>query len=104
MIYAQKIGFWPLTYVRIGDVSEFRLFGKVIKNQIHSNNWQDISTAPRDGTEILALQDLPTNIYMVVSWDDSSVDENMRWASIDGVYHKDLFTHWQPLPAPPTEA
>lgn len=63
--------------------------------------WMDIESAPKDGTEFLAIQDIPSTVYMVVSYDNSSVDEDMVWASTDGIYHKDLFTHWMPLPTPP---
>ena len=80
--------------------------------------WQPISTAPRDGTQFLAL--LSNGWYAILShkaepnedrhsyryWRSScSVDspvvethpENMDWAK----YHTILAEWWQPLPAPP---
>lgn len=73
--------------------------------------WQDISTAPRDGTEILAFQadgkfhigpedhvgtHLPA--WAVVSWKDGYWD-----GYYSGLGPLDAPTHWMPLPPPPNE-
>lgn len=69
------------------------------------DGWQDISTAPRDGTEVLLIQDIPSPVYFVGYYDDSDVlNPDHVWATIDGSYHRDLPTHWRPLPQPPTHA
>ena len=57
--------------------------------------WQDISTAPKDGTPILVADSGP--YAFVVEWS----------SRFRGWYGADKWiwepTHWQPLPAPPKE-
>lgn len=67
--------------------------------------WQPISTAPRDGTEILVWgcvgQDIErAHIWAVViaEWDDWPHKPAWRWS--DGM-EEVVPTHWMPLPAPP---
>lgn len=62
--------------------------------------WQDIATAPRDGTEILACWDAPTPEFKargVVMWD---VSYGGTWITLPGHWPKHP-THWMPLPEPP---
>jgi hypothetical protein len=78
--------------------------------------WQDISTAPRDGTTFDAWLEIPYGCerwegrQTDVSWDTYGRLEGgpgwgywhnntFYWAEIDG----GSLTHWQPLPAPPAE-
>lgn len=63
--------------------------------------WRDIASAPRDGTEILLATD---NGFMFVAfYDDTPGNRTHVWQTADGVcYHRDLPTHWMPLPLPPT--
>lgn len=58
--------------------------------------WQDIATAPRDGSEVLANTAGLGRI--VVYWDD---DES-QWGTGLGYLHRDAPTHWIPLPPLPT--
>lgn len=71
--------------------------------------WRDISTAPKDGAEILVIiagnhpqADTPY-IPDLVSWDE----ENLLFLPIepnDGAFYdkwNDMLTHWMPLPNPP---
>ncbi len=80
--------------------------------------WQPISTAPKDGTEIIAFR--PDQGVFVCRWGtleefvpkdmngDPMVDYDEdfahwwhdRWGWMEG---SDAPTHWQPLPKPPTE-
>ncbi|GLO70293.1 hypothetical protein MACH17_18100 [Phaeobacter inhibens] len=79
--------------------------------------WQPIETAPRDGTEVIAIHCThygdgisPTidgpftaafqNRKWRSSWDDSEVIEYMDWGGTD---YKSIMdpTHWMPLPTPP---
>lgn len=63
--------------------------------------WQDISTAPKDGTPILVFvrTDEGAEMQQVAVHDG---DRLYPWAVSDGSsYHRDLFTHWMPLPPPP---
>lgn len=56
------------------------------------NEWQHISTAPKDGTPILAF--LNSGGFSVVIWNRDHWT-NCLWNVQP--------THWQPLPKPPTE-
>lgn len=72
-----------------------------IISQALQDPWQDISTAPRDGTEILILS-YPRNSYdgehyIVASHDESNTTE-AYWDTLDYSYHKDFATHWMPIP------
>lgn len=57
------------------------------------NQWRDISTAPKDGTEILALYD--DDFRQVVTW-DAMMD---GWLVCENFYIEP--THWMPLPPAP---
>ncbi|MGG7581713.1 hypothetical protein [Rhizobium sp. Nf11,1] len=58
--------------------------------------WRDISTAPKDGTEVLLGH--PDGSIQIGrwngsdGWDDGNFDDHFRWP-----------THWMPLPATPIE-
>jgi len=59
------------------------------------SEWQDISTAPKDGTRILVYQRIGGPDF--VRWIGAP---HNKW-SIDGFGSVDKPTHWMPLPAPP---
>lgn len=63
--------------------------------------WQEISTAPKDGTEILVW--MFGNTFSVVSYEISANNaQHYVWMAPEGyLYHKDAPTHWLPLPPPP---
>lgn len=79
--------------------------------------WQTIDTAPRDGeTSFLAFgsANLADPHYEVVYYLPSTAPDltdadgtvwpgaDWCWATTDGPsFHRDSFTHWQPLPEPP---
>jgi len=62
--------------------------------------WEDISTAPKDGTPILGFTD---NFITVVKW--LQWGNNGYWTLVEtGSFASDgewAPTHWMPLPAPP---
>ena len=63
--------------------------------------WQDISTAPKDGNEFLAI-DAETGFAQVVDYSPRTNDDTFVWAVSDGsTYREDAFSHWMPLPPPP---
>jgi hypothetical protein len=65
------------------------------------SEWQDIETAPKDGSSILACDARIEGWQQVVYWDDEAKAPHM-WGLADGPhYHVDMFTHWMPLPPPP---
>lgn len=73
--------------------------------------WQDISTAPKDGTEVLLfglLDDSPRGMteyhgaYCICGYWEA-LDE--AWCAIPGDWDGPFFypTHWMSLPSPPKE-
>lgn len=73
---------------------------KYIRADLHTaDSWRDISTAPRDGTEII--------VYGVCKFEGAYMitaayreDKGMFMCGCKTVGHS-LLTHWQPLPQPP---
>lgn len=79
------------------------------------SDWQDISTAPKDGTEIIVGVDVAT-VWIVRSaryvradeWYPSEPDDvDGWWSYINSVSQEQLVgiyepTHWMPQPAPPS--
>lgn len=63
-----------------------------------AQGWQDISTAPKDGSMFLAANTDQGGLRMLVWW--SPVYS--YFCGPGGAGHVQ-FTHWQPLPAPPSE-
>lgn len=69
--------------------------------------WRDIKDAPRDGTTILLCTTEVQDGHMQTAyWDEKPGLEFKRdWAwhhtDADIWWHKDMFTHWKPLPTPP---
>jgi hypothetical protein len=63
--------------------------------------WQDISTAPKDGTKILVWPYWPDNIPAAVYWRDMKRTPG-RWEITPShfCFGADP-TRWQPLPPPP---
>jgi hypothetical protein len=61
--------------------------------------WQLIESAPKDGSSILGFVPLATG-YRVVSlrW-----AEDKRWRADVHSFVQFSPTHWQPLPAPPSQ-
>jgi Lar family restriction alleviation protein len=60
-----------------------------------ADDWQDIATAPKDGTEVLAWN---SGGYRMLHWSDSSWP-GPDWINEDGVpCHA---SHWRPLPKGP---
>lgn len=65
--------------------------------------WQDISTAKKDGSDILLAVYRPEfvdPIIMNACWIDGE-ERGGHWSDWHGL---PLPTHWQPLPAPPKES
>jgi hypothetical protein len=71
-----------------------------------SDGWEDIATAPRDGTEFLAYGcyiypgDDELTEYMAIAW--YSYTKDYPWEDADGRHPDEFFCRWRPLPAPPT--
>lgn len=69
--------------------------------------WQPIETAPKDERNILAIRfgEECNPSYRVVYWDTEAEAPHM-WHVEDAAdgfnVHQDFFTHWMPLPEPPS--
>lgn len=74
------------------------LMGRAAPPTAQAEGWRPISTAPRDGTEVLA--DTSGLGRVVVYWDD----EESQWGAGLGYLDRGAPTHWMPLPPPPTSA
>lgn len=77
-------------------------FAWIISRHAPKDSWQDISTAPRDGTTILGfwhVQGRPAdgNSYGITRYNEG------RWRGTDFLSEETYSTptHWQPLPAAP---
>lgn len=72
-------------------------------------NWQPIETAPKDGTEIIAMyMHIDTQIVHNAFWLEDEEGKDTGWWSYDKsevsrVQLDDYWTptHWMPLPPPP---
>ena len=60
---------------------------------LRHSTWQPIETAPRDGTAVLFVS--LAGDYSVGRWDGDEWD-------MQSAPPRKPFTHWLPLPAPPT--
>jgi hypothetical protein len=63
--------------------------------------WEPIATAPTDDAPILVYADVDGfDFFQVVTFDAQSGDDHV-WSRLDGTaYHREAFTHWQPLSRP----
>ncbi len=64
-----------------------------------SEGWQPIETAPKDGNSILLTDARVIGWTQVAAWEE----DHGGWQADDSsaIWHKDMFTHWRPLPPPP---
>jgi hypothetical protein len=74
------------------------------------SEWQDISTAPKDGSSVLCYIPLQTmskpngSRVLVLRWDDGEYTKmGPQWLTDVYAFVPFSPTHWMPLPAPPTK-
>lgn len=72
-------------------------------------DWQPIETAPKDGTEILVFGSYtyPDDPDPTVYWEIVSYREDPHgyvWTDGNQSSRENVFSHWMPLPPPPTGA
>jgi hypothetical protein len=88
-----------------GDWSEWkRLADRLLERPEALSNqspWRDIATAPKDGTHFLASHTRTPAIVEQVWFNDKLSD--YPWTNGIGSFLEGYFTHWMPLPQPPTE-
>lgn len=78
-------------------------------NLAGGNQWQDVSTAPKDGTKIILARfaDEPAdkNGYMLVDWWRDRNKDDVSYTGFGGFNeHYWPATHWMPLPSRPEPA
>ena len=74
--------------------------------QLHAGSWsgwQDISSAPKDGTHILLLHGVYKRAW-AGHWREDSPAPGLNWVSstYEHAYPTNAFSHWRPLPDAPT--
>lgn len=68
-----------------------------LKDTRMTSAWQDIETAPKDGTDVLAYQGWEgAHRILVMRWDEKGC-----WRTNVHSFVRFDPTHWQPLPEPP---
>lgn len=66
------------------------------------DGWQDISTAPKDGTRLwLYFPERHADDRQAIGWYEVAVDWEGFIDHADSSFVDDQPTHWRPLPAPP---
>jgi hypothetical protein len=66
--------------------------------------WQPIDTAPKDGTDILAIDNAVQGGFHQVVFYNNEGPGPYRWHVADGpAYPEGFFTHWKPLDKTPSE-
>lgn len=66
--------------------------------------WNPKGTAPKDGTFVLLLNmksGVDPYASMYVGWSNGG-DEFLIFSNLDHTFTLDDFTHWMPLPEPPS--
>jgi len=83
--------------------AKWEIIAEAILSERNQNQWQDIATAPKDGTDILvcvtynlSADEFETKVW--VDWQTPAERWPVYWGRIDVPFQP---THWMPLPAPP---
>lgn len=76
-----------------------------LANHIKGDGWQDIASAPKEGTQILAYDD--DDIICVIRWGKHNHIPLFGWIRQVELYGEEVdgfdAIGWQPLPSPPTD-
>lgn len=74
-----------------------------IRSALKAQEWQPISSAPKDGTEILTYEKSKwgEDNMEVVKWCEDGWDGPKFYHADDEEYGPDNPSHWQHLPTPP---
>ena len=105
---AQLIQDWGLNNGYRMVASEAEDLANSLHSQGHLNQgWQDIESAPKDGTEIILLHSDDNGVYVREgSWGLCAVwtgEEIETWRYDLNVFNSCPPTHWMPFPQPPSE-
>lgn len=90
--HAEKFGYPPADRDMLNT-----WFANAMMSALDFNEWQPIETAPKDGTEFLAIHNFGEGdgTYWVLYWADG------RMECVSSGDNIDFCTHWRPLPAAP---
>jgi hypothetical protein len=67
--------------------------------------WKPIESAPKDGTRVLLWLKGNGNEHVIGRWKPQYEGDAFPWYGDAGYesFKENLVTHWQPLPAPPSQ-
>jgi len=86
---------WLSLHIYTAD--QMRAYALAALTAAKAGGWQDISTAPKDGTRFIAWRKYSTRPLIARYWKD------FGWFEDEDGLHLYNLTHWQPLPNPPKE-
>lgn len=69
-----------------------------------NGGWMDISSAPKDGTTVLlCTTEVEDGHHQTAYYEENPGNKDFVWHATDSdsFWHKDMFTHWMPLPKSP---
>ncbi len=113
-----KTGYWSELSKSKKTSSKIKRTKYIRSDLAPTSQWREISSALRDGTVVMLLRPKATAgrssqiIFAafkdgIWQWPDTAFnpyDEGRFHIQLqDGIFCSDEFTHWQPLPAPPTK-
>lgn len=100
---AHLMNLWTIYAERGGTpIEELEILEAAYK-ALSQDQWLPISSAPRDGTEIILSSFVKTDFLLndmgICYWRDDEVMQGWTWGCERAFQNP---THWQPLPQPPT--
>jgi hypothetical protein len=108
--YSRQPTFTPLDSKNLGDIEFDQQAAKEVgaryKNiialieaaELRKGDWQDIATAPKDGTQVLLLSGGRIGNGC---WNPGGAFFGAHWMTTGDIFGP---SHWMPLPAPPVNA
>jgi hypothetical protein len=80
---------------------EFAALVRELEGLRQSHRWHPIETAPKDGTDILAVAVRNGEPYFKITWWRQAKDKRgfTGWGEFNDEFYP--ATHWMPLPNPP---
>jgi len=99
------------TYLEAAD-SILSMIAAIQQSPISGEGWQDISTAPKDGTRVIGFTKFGVEVVKWHEWDGAEYGSRTGWIGVeqDSTCYPESYlravatyqpTHWRPLPAPP---
>lgn len=101
LLFLFQVGYVPTGISGASDTARDELLAEVEALE-KQNQWQEISTAPKDGDRILVFTGCRAE-YAVVEWDEDDKAFITDYLGKGGYQMVLSATHWQPLPSPPND-